>query len=299
MKQFEYIKARTVAEACAALARYGDGARILAGGTDLLIEMRRADARSPRAIIDISGIGQLRGITLLKGRISIKPLTTHADLVSSDILRRFASLLSGAASTIGSPQIRNRGTIGGNIMNAATCADTVPPLTALGASVIVQSASGKRRLAIEQFFTEPYRTGAHPDEMLVDIHFPPMPPNGRSAFIKLGRRNALSISRLSVGAIVVRNSGGIITEARIVPGAAFPVWKRILEAEKMLLGEKPSFDLFTAAGKKCSEVMINETGRRWSTEYKEPVVAVLVRRALEQCCASGIATQPRKRSFTS
>ena len=119
--------------------------------------------------------------------------------------------------------------------------------------------------------------------MLTEIKFPKLPPNTKSAFIKLGRRNAVTISRLSVAATITRDNDGKITDARIVPGAALPVWRRVQEAEELLLGQRPSKELFAAAGKKVSEVMIGKSGRRWSTEYKEPVIAVLVRRALEQC----------------
>jgi CO/xanthine dehydrogenase FAD-binding subunit len=203
-------------------------------------------------------------------------------------------LLASAAANIGSPQIRNRGTIGGNIMNAATCADTVPPLAALGATVTLQSSAGVRSVGLDQFFVKPYQTVARPDEVLTSIRFRKIAGGMRSAFIKLGRRNALAISRLSVAAMLRCDDDGRVVEARIVPGAALPVWKRVTEAENLLIGEKPSMRLFAAAGLKTSEVMIGHTGRRWSTEYKEPVLAVLVKRALAHCAgldplAGGIA----------
>ena len=139
---------------------------------------------------------------------------------------------------------------------------------------------------MSEFFLKPYKTKANPNEVLVEIKFTKLPDNATSSFIKLGRRNALSISRLSVAAILYRDDRGIITEARIVPGAALPTWMRVSAAEKMLIGEKPSEKLFEAAGKKVSEVMISYTGRRWSTEYKEPVIGVLVKRALLNCVKS-------------
>ena len=132
-------------------------------------------------------------------------------------------------------------------------------------------------------FVKPYQTVARPDELLTDIQFSKLPPASKCSFIKLGRRNALAISRLSAAAILTHDASGIISDARIVPGAALPVWKRVSEAEQLLVGNKPSKELFVAAGKRVAEIMISYTGRRWSTEYKEPVIAVLVRRALENC----------------
>ena len=140
-------------------------------------------------------------------------------------------------------------------------------------------------VALSEFFTKPYATLARPGELLVEIRFPKLPPDARSSFIKLGRRNALSISRLSVAAILTRDRSGVITDARIVPGAALPKWQRVAEAENLLIGHNGTRELFIEAGRKVSDVMISFTGRRWSTEYKEPVIAVLVRRALEGCCS--------------
>ncbi len=283
MKPFEYIRPQSIEEACSVLADYGSEARILAGGTDLLIELRKPNVRTPKVVADISFINELRGIKPQNETITFKPLVTHSQIVNSKVVKQYTSLLSNAASVIGSPLIRNRGTVGGNIMNAATCADTVPPLIALGAKVTLKSKSGSRDIELSDLFIKPYQTKAQADEILTDIQFSKLPANAKSAFIKLGRRNALSISRLSVAAILTQDKNGKITDARIVPGAALPIWRRVTEAEQILLGKKPSKELFVAASMKVSEVMISYTGRRWSTEYKEPVIAVLVRRALERC----------------
>jgi carbon-monoxide dehydrogenase medium subunit len=285
MKPFEYIAVKTIAEACNALAGHGAEARLLAGGTDLLIELRRGSRNAPRVVLDISAVAELAGIADSNFNITIGPLTTHADLVRSDAVRKFAPLLAAAAGAIGSPQIRARATVGGNIMNAATCADTVPPLVALGATVTLQSTEGRRELALPDLFAKPYTTKARADELLTAVRFPKLGPGIRSAFIKLGRRNALAISRLSVAAVLEVGKGGEIVEARIVPGAAFPTWQRVAEAERMLVGQKPGDKLFAAAGAKVAEEMIKATGRRWSTEYKEPVIAALVKRALQRCVA--------------
>ena len=283
MKPFEYIPAHSVDDACSVLAEYGSDAQVLAGGTDVLIELRRNNTKTPGVIVDISFINELRKITSDNNTIILKPLATHTEITQTKVIQESAGLLSSAASVIGSPQVRNRGTVGGNIMNAATCADTVPPLIALGAKVTLKSKSGSRTIELVDLFVKPYQTTARPDELLIDIQFPKLTAGTKSSFIKLGRRNALAISRLSVAAILSLDKDGTITDARIVPGAALPTWKRVTEAEQLLAGNKPSKELFTAAGKKVSDVMISYTGRRWSTEYKEPVIAVLVRRALEQC----------------
>lgn len=283
MRTFEYIAPRSVDETCELLSRYGSDACLLAGGTDLLIEWRRPKVKGPGVTVDISGVQGLKGIVDDGKTVNIKPLATHTALMKSDVLHACAPLLVSAASVIGSPQIRNRGTIGGNIMNAATCADTVPPLVALGATVTLLSKTGPRRMSITDLFVKPYHTKARPDEVLTGIQFPKLPIGARSSFIKLGRRNALCISRLSVAAVLVMDEEQRITEARIAPGAALPTWQRVREAEELLVGKKPSHALLAESGKAVADIMIKHTGRRWSTEYKEPVIAVLVRRVLEAC----------------
>jgi CO/xanthine dehydrogenase FAD-binding subunit len=288
MNAFDYIACGTVADALRALDAPGGG-RVLAGGTDLLIELRRS-GKQARRIVDIGGVAELRGVMIREGEVHVGSLTTHAELAGSVLRDTPARFLCAAAGAVGSPQIRNRGTIGGNIMNAAACADTVPPLCALNARLTLVSAKGTRELPMSGFFKEPYRTYAHENELLTRISFPLPSSGGRGAFIKLGRRNAVSISRLSVAAMVIVDGAGVITVARIVPGAALPVWQNIGEAASLLIGAKPVQGLFVAAGAKAAEVMVRQTGRRWSTEYKEPVLAALVRRALESCCAQAVDT---------
>lgn len=284
MRPFDYLRCATIEEACTALDAHAHDAKIVAGGTDVMVELRHPGAVWPRAMVDISGIEALRGIAVTEGEVRIGPLTTHTEMAESPVLREHAALLCEAASAVGSPQVRNRGTVGGNIMNAATCADTVPPLVALGARVTLASTAGRRELDIADFFERPYHTRARRDELLVSIAFTRLPRSTRGAFLKLGRRNALAIARLSMAAVVGRDAAGIITDARIVPGSALPVWRRLAGAESMLIGHAPSPELLAKAGEAVAEAMIEATGRRWSTEYKEPVLAVLARRALERCC---------------
>ena len=155
MIPFNYISVETIAEACGVLAAHAADARVLAGGTDLMVEWRRPSAELPKVVLDISRVRELAGITESDGAITIRPLATHADLLRSELVRKFASLLGAAAAAIGSPQIRDRGTVGGNLMNAATCADTVPPLIALGATVTLQSQGGLRELALADLFLQP------------------------------------------------------------------------------------------------------------------------------------------------
>ena len=283
MRPFEYFSPKSQSEACILLAEFGTDAQILAGGTDVMLELRKPTARSPKALVDISRIPGLKGVEESGDSIVIRPLTTHTEILRSDVVATYAPLLRAAVSTIGSPQVRNRGTVGGNVMNAAACADTVPPLIALNAEIKLKSSSGERIMALMDFFVKPYVTAARRDEILIEIRFPKLPVNARSSFIRLGRRKALSIARLSVAAILQKDESGVVTDARIVPGAAFPKWQRVPEAERLLIGLKPSRELFAEAGRRVSDVMISFTGRRWSTEYKVPVIAAMVRRALEAC----------------
>ena len=259
-----------------------ENSRPLAGGTDLLIERRRAPFAANETWIALDDLSELKEIKLKDGFWHIGPLTTHAELAKHEELRRVASFLPEAASLVGSPQIREQGTIGGNIANAASCADTVPPLIALNAELAYQSVKRKRRVALSDFFLAPYKTILQHDEIITDIYFPSPPQTARTSFLKLGRRQALAISRVSVAVLV--NGNDVLDDVRISVGSALPRYGRLSEAEDIVKNSPPSQELFKKASRAGSAEVIRTAGRRWSTDYKEPVLASLISRALCIAC---------------
>ncbi|MBN2543710.1 xanthine dehydrogenase family protein subunit M [bacterium] len=282
LPKINYIKVNTLTEAYDAINQCLGELSILAGETDLLIELRKKDLDTHQNILDISNINLLKEIKENGELIKIGSLVTHTQLAESPILKKHAALLAQAASMIGSLQIRNRGTIGGNICNASPCADTVPPLVALDAEVTLSSIDGERVLPVADFIKGPYKTARKSDEILTCISFKKLPEGCRSHFIKLGRRNALSIARLQVAVVGMLDNTGNICYIKLAPGSSMPTPTRLHEVEKMLINEKPTSDLFVEAGERTAQIMIEKTGIRWSTEYKKPVLAALVRRGLEK-----------------
>ncbi len=253
---------------------------ILAGGTDLLVEMRQTPLPDDAHILDISGVTEINSIKEENDQLVLGALVTHQQLAESVAIQKFAPLLAAACCQVGSLQIRNRGTIGGNITNASPCADTVPPLIVLNAEVEILGPQGTRTTAIEEFFDKPYFPRIQKNEVVTRIRFSKLLPRQKSAFFKLGRRKALAISRINMAAVLQVDENNIITEVRLAPGSVFPAWRRVNEAEQFLTGKIASRNNFEEAGKITAEKMIEISGRRWSTPYKEPVTAALVRRTL-------------------
>ena len=275
----DYRRAHTVEEAVQALAESPES-RILAGGTDLMIQLRHREAR-PQRIVDITAIDELHGIEEeADGRLRLGAGVTFSDLLASPLLRRKAPILQEMAAQVGAVQLRNLGTIGGNIANAALAADSLPVLIALEAEAEIAGPEGRRRQQVAELITGPGRTTLQRAELLVAFRF--RPPAGRSIFLKVGRRNALNIARLSMSAVGHLDDDGRIAEVRLVPGATLRRTRRVTEVEAMLVGQRPDEALFAQAGRRMAEVMIEASGRRWSTPYKEPVIATLTRRALHR-----------------
>ncbi len=276
---FEYLVPEKLEEISFLLGRYGKECRVLAGGTDLLIALKRGEV-SPKMIVDIGGIHELSVIRDEGSHIFLGATATHTKIAESEVIKREAPLLSEAASSVGSVQIRNSGTIGGNIANASPAADTVPPLIALDAEAQVISQNGKRSVPLSAFFLNPYRTALAPDEFLSGVRFLKMGERSGTSFLKLGRRKALSVSRITVAAVLALDGHGLIEQARICPGAVMPMPSRAERAEESLIGHAPDPGLFEKAGRLVAEKMVRVTGMRYSTPYKEPVVSNLVQRAL-------------------
>ena len=288
MIRFDYKKPASLAECLDLLNHYQGKARLFAGGTDLMVEFRADDKKlkDVEVVIDISSLSELKIIKLDEGVISVGSCAIFSEIIENPDLIKYAPFFIEACKTVGSPQIRNTGTIGGSIGTASPASDPGPPLVAMDSVLTLLSSEGEREILLSEFIEGAYKTLLKPNELIVSIKFKVLNRSAGFSFVKLGRRKALSIARMNVAAYVETGEDGTAIDVRIVPGSATPITIRITEAENMLLGKTPSYELHEAIGKKVSEKMIEITGTRWSTPYKEPVIASLVKRALNQ--ATGV-----------
>lgn len=235
MKEFDYYRPSSLNECLELLDRLRGQARILAGGTDLLVRLKH-DMVKENSIIDITRLNELHGISNDMGYIHIAPLTTHSEILDSDICNKLP-VLKMACSSVGSPQIRNRGTIGGNVINASPAGDTIPALFVHGAVMKLKSVNGERMVPVEEFYAGPGRTVMKDNEILVDISVPEASDGDKGFFKKLGQRNALAISIVSVAVILkINEQNNIIEKASVAVGAAAPTVIRCTEAERLMTG---------------------------------------------------------------
>jgi len=279
--RFDYVRPATVAEATRLLTDPGHTCRVLAGGTDLMVHLHHHAPNFDR-IIDISLLPELKRIDRQGETINLGSAVTFAEITESDLLGQAAPFMVEACYQVGGPQIRNMGTLGGNVVNAASCADGLPALVCLDAQVHLTGARGERQLPIADFMLKPGHTRIEPDEILTHFSFSAPPPGAKTAFVKLGRRNAQAISRLVITAIGRVDAAGLIDFARLTPGAATPRIVRFTAAEDLLLGQRPTAQLLAEAGRQVADTMIGITGRRWSTEFKEPAIAALTEQTLRR-----------------
>lgn len=281
LPQFELIVPETLEEALEVLYRLGPQARILAGGTDVLVQMRGGQSR-PRYLVDIKKLDQLRGIQLAPEQgLMIGALTTHRELELSPLIRDKFAVLHDGVSRVGSVQIRNRATIGGNICNALPSADSAAPLVALGARVRLRSLKGEREVALEEFFLGPRQTVLTPGEMLTHIMVPGADGAGAGAYIKFTRRKAMDLALLGV-AFYLETEADVITcrRARIALATAAPTPIRIKEAEAVLVGQALTDSrILQEAGEVASRMARPRSSWRSSENYRRHLIKVLVPRA--------------------
>jgi len=283
LQNFNFIRPDNFKEARDLLVRYKDKAKLIAGGTDLIIALR--EDKLPNCleiIIDISNLEELNYIKEEGKYIRIGSGVRHAEIVKNKLIKKYAPVLSMAASVIGSPQIRNKGTLAGNIITASPAADTIPALIVLDTKLVIRKGKEIRKMFLKDIFEGPNKVNLKSDEIVCEIYFEKLPLNVKSDFIKLARRNAVDKSRMNIAVVAQQNKNKEIIDIRISVGSLTPIPARFKDAEDLLLGEIPTQDLIQKAGKKIVEEMINKSGYRWSTEYKEPVVKSLIGRVLNR-----------------
>jgi xanthine dehydrogenase iron-sulfur cluster and FAD-binding subunit A len=276
----QYFQPQVLDDALALLARFGEGARIVAGGTDVIVELSRG-IRPTSTLIDVTAIPGLRRIGLTDGIISLGALTTHNDVVASPLCRQRALPLAQSCWEVGAPQIRTRGTVAGNLVTASPANDTITPLVALESEIILTSMRGDRVLPLHDFYLGVRRTAIAPDELLREIRFPAMRENQRGRFIKLGLRRAQAISVIDV-AVVLTVDGAAVTEARIALGSLAPTIVRAEAAEDFLTDKTLTPEVCSeAAALACAAVSpIDDV--RGSAAYRLQTLHNLLARTLEE-----------------
>jgi carbon-monoxide dehydrogenase medium subunit len=276
-QEFDYLEPKTIEEAVQDLAKHGEKARVIGGGTDLLVKMKMGEFH-PQVLINISRIPALRYLIEEKG-FRLGSLTTFRDLEKSRSIKERYTALFDAARSVSSVQIKTMGTIGGNLCHASPAADSAPPLIVLGGRVKLVESTGERVLPLEEFFTGPGKSVLSPKELLVEIQIPELAGRMGSAFIKMGRV-AADLSKVSVAVAMVRE-GEICKDCRIAMGAVAEIPLRTRKSEAILKGEKVTEVLIDKASQEVSVEIQPITDLRSTAWYRKEVARVMTRDAIK------------------
>lgn len=279
MKAFGYASANDVGHAVALLGEHGAKAKILAGGTDLLVELKHA-SHDPEIIVDVSRLRELKTITIADNGLHIGALATHSDIMNSPVIRGMFPALVEAAHSIGAVQTRNLGTLGGNLVTCVPSMDSGPALIALDASVTVASSSGQRRMPLADLFVGPRKTSLKPDDLLIDIVIPKENLDKPAAFEKFGLRKGQALALVNAAASFWVGDKSVFVAPRIALGAVAPTVIRARKAEAFLDGCKISAEAMAEAGRIAAIEAKPISDFRASADYRRDLVAVLVKRAL-------------------
>jgi aerobic carbon-monoxide dehydrogenase medium subunit len=276
---FGYVAAHSVEEALQLLTKHGEDAKLLAGGHSLIPAMKLRLA-SPRTLIDLGTVAGLRGVRMDGNTLAIGALTVHTDVASAELVQKHLPGLADAASVIGDLQVRNRGTIGGSIAHADPGADFPVILTALNASFVLQSTSGSRTVAADDFFIDFYTTAMNAKEVLTEIRVP-LPTSGSgTAYVKLPHP-ASGYVVVSAGVLITRQASGSCSLARVALGGLGSGPIRAVVTETELQGKLLAPEVIAAAAAKAAEETDPEGDTYASAEYKRHVATVYARRAIE------------------
>jgi CO/xanthine dehydrogenase FAD-binding subunit len=272
MFDIDYIRATDLGDALELLDTSGVVTQILAGGTDIMVDMRSGELNA-RCLLDVSRLDELKKIEMRDGRLSIGAAVTITELNESAIIAETAPALQKAAEKFASRQVRNVATIGGNVAHCSPCGDTVPPLLIHDAHAVVMTVRGQRKVTIEEMASGPYHCSLQANEMISHFLLQPKPQNVTFAdFQKIGRRQELAIARMSMAAMAYQDADGLIGYMRFALGACTPTPHRFREIEEYLIGKVPAEKTLWEAGRLLADNMLNVTGRRPSAVYKEPAI---------------------------
>ncbi len=276
-----YVAATSVEEAVAAL---GSGARVVAGGTDLVVGARQGKAPLPESLVAIHAVESLRGITGSGGGVRLGALATHEEIVTHPVIRERFTALADASAIVGSHATRAQGTIGGNVMNASPAMETGGPLVCFEATATLQSAAGSREVAVADLFSGPGQTTAEAGELLVAVDIPEPPAGAGSCYARLEYRQQMEIAVVGATAVVVMDDGKV-TDARVAITALAPIIRRVSEAEAALVGTDGSAAATEAAAEAVAAGSAPISDVRASEEYRRAMAAVIARRAIEAAVA--------------
>ncbi|MGB8063786.1 MAG: xanthine dehydrogenase family protein subunit M [Candidatus Sulfotelmatobacter sp.] len=273
-----YLRPKTLQEAVSVLS--GSGGQILAGGTDFYPALGE---RLPQGdVVDITALGEIRGISFEPEHIRIGALTTWTDVIRTPLPRCFDAL-KAAAREVGSVQIQNRGTVAGNLCNASPAADGVPSLLVLDAEVELASAAGRRRMPVAEFITGNRKTQRRADEILAAVLVPRHMENAASVFLKLGARKYLVISIAMVAAVVQVDKDRRVAEAHVAVGSCSATARRLTGLEKDLVGQSAVAGIGVLVRAEHLAPLSPIDDVRATAEYRRDASLTLVRRALEAC----------------
>ncbi len=277
MKGFDYFQPQSLEEALE-LKKKIPNSRFIAGGTDLMVQIRGGELK-PSALISLRSIPDLSSIEI-NGSIRIGAMTTVTDLINNPDLENQAKLLVDAARRLGSPQIRNTATVGGNLCNCSPCADLALALLVLEAKGRIESLSGTQDIPLQKFFEGPGKSCLSPDQILTDIFIEPVSSNTKSVFLKKGRIK-MDLAVASV-ALLLEMERETCRKARVAAGSVAPVPLRLQKVEVLLEGQALSPELADQAQRMASESVAPISDIRGSEEYRRQIVGVYVKRGIAQ-----------------
>jgi len=277
----KYLTVKSLDEVFKGLKGFEGRAKFVAGGTNVIPDMR-AGAVSQELLVDISDLKDLGHISEEKGAVSIGALTTIAEVSSSRIIQKQGPILSSAAGLLGNPLTRNRATVGGNLADASPAADMAPPLLAMEALLLTERPAGKgRKIPIDQFFLSPNKTALEKDEIITRITFPIPKDPSKGSHVKLGLRNAMAISVVSIS-VMLEMEDKVCMKARVALGSVAPKPIRAYHVEERLEGGEVGQDVI----QECSDIVRGEISPisdiRASAEYRKRVSSVLLKRTIQE-----------------